>query len=449
MIDNKFLLYRILTIQKQKVEKKKLTRMIVNSLYSCDNLFLLNGMNSQSVDLIYLDPPFNSKRTYSAPVGSKSAGASFKDMWRWNDVNLAYLERLYSEYPEISDYIGLIGQMHSKPMMAYVAYMTQRLFEMRRILKPNGSIYLHVDPTASHYLKNIMDGIFGKSNFRNEIVWCYTQGGRSIKDFPKKHDIILRYSKGKDYIFNSDSIKIPYTTYSEKAVDSFSKIDEDGRHYKEIYGTGKSKKYRYYKDDGKTPYDWWVDIYQMTGNKSKAVKSEAVGYPTQKPLALLHRIIKASSNEGDVVFDPFCGCATACVASQQLNRKWIGCDIEEKAADILVERLSDDAGMFSDFIHVTTPPQRTDVENIEPTLTIKKRLYQQQSGNCNGCGNEYLIKDFEIDHVVPKSKGGGDYYENYQLLCGHCNRTKSNKPMEYLLAKVAKISTTRKAVSYD
>ena len=139
--------------------------MTVNSLYTCDNLFLLNGMNSESVDLIYLDPPFNSKRTYSAPVGSKSAGASFKDMWGWNDVNIAYLERLYETHPEISDYIGLIGQMHSKPMMAYVAYMTQRLFEMKRILKPTGNIYLHVDPTASHYLKKYYGWHFWQKQF--------------------------------------------------------------------------------------------------------------------------------------------------------------------------------------------------------------------------------------------------------------------------------------------
>ena len=190
---------------------------------------------------------------------------------------------------------------------------------------------------------------------------------------------------------------------------------------------------------------WWDDITPLLSPTMK----ERTGYPTQKPLALLHRIIKASSNEGDVVFDPFCGCATACVASQQLNRKWIGCDIEEKAADILVERLSDDAGMFSDFIHVTTPPQRTDVEKIEPTIPIKERLYGEQNGACHGCFNEFESRNLEIDHIVPKSKGGGDYYENYQLLCGACNRVKGNRPMEYLLAKVAKIRNAKQAVSYD
>ncbi len=403
--------------------------MTVNSLYTCDNLFLLNGMNSESVDLIYLDPPFNSKRTYSAPVGSKSAGASFKDMWGWDDVNVAYLERLYETHPEISDYIGLIGQMHSKPMMAYIAYMTQRLFEMKRILKPTGSIYLHVDPTASHYLKNIMDGIFGKSNFRNEIAWCYSSGGVSKKWFSKKHDVILWYSQSKTYHFNPQ-----YRPYSEGTKQRG--LTQYKKNLNENYQL---------REEGALQKDWWDDITPLLSPTNK----ERTGYPTQKPLALLHRIIKASSNEGDVVFDPFCGCATACVASQQLNRKWIGCDIEEKAADILVERLSDDAGMFSDFIHVTTPPQRNDVERIEPTIPIKTRLYEEQNGACHGCFNEFDARNLEIDHIVPKSKGGGDYYENYQLLCGACNRVKGNRPMEYLLAKVAKIRNAKQAVSYD
>ncbi|MCH9844915.1 MAG: HNH endonuclease [Alphaproteobacteria bacterium] len=414
--------------------------MTLNSLYTCDNLFLLSGMNSESVDLIYLDPPFNSKRTYSAPVGSKSAGASFTDMWGWDDVNIAYLERLYESHPDIVNFIDTIYSLHSKAMGAYITYMTQRLLEMRRILKSTGSIYVHIDPTASHYLKIIMDGIFGKSNFRNEIVWCYSIGGKSQRDFGKKHDIILRYSKTQNYYFDKKGASIPRKPNSHMKIGT----DDNGLDYQEKKDKKSGKVYRYYLHEGKIADDYWVDI-ETLNREAK----ERMGYPTQKPLALLHRIIKASSEEGDVVFDPFCGCATACVASQQLNRKWIGCDIEEKAADILVERLSDDAGMFSDFVHTTIPPQRTDVERIEPTLPIKQRLYQQQDGHCNGCLTEYQIKDFEIDHIIPKSKGGGDYYENYQLLCGHCNRTKSNKPMDYLLAKVARITHIRKTVSYD
>ncbi len=421
--------------------------MTLNSLYTCDNLFLLSGMNSESVDLIYLDPPFNSKRTYAAPVGSKSAGASFKDMWGWDDVNIAYLERLYETHPDIVNFIDTIYSLHSKAMGAYITYMTQRLLEMRRILKQTGSIYVHIDPTASHYLKIIMDGIFGKSNFRNEIVWHYSGWNSRLKsNFNKRHDVILFYANDTNNAFNSYAID--WANEEEYIKQRKQKVhaDENDRKYV-LSDSGNGGRIKRYIDEamqyGKPIDDVWE--LDKLNNSSK----EHMGYPTQKPLALLHRIIKASSKEGDVVFDPFCGCATACVASQQLNRKWIGCDIEEKAVDILVERLSDDAGMFSDFVHTTTPPQRTDVERIEPTLPIKQRLYKEQEGHCNGCLTEYQIKDFEIDHIIPKSKGGGNYYENYQLLCGHCNRTKSNKPMEYLLAKVARINHTRKAVSYD
>jgi site-specific DNA-methyltransferase (adenine-specific) len=188
-----------------------------------------------------------------------------------------------------------------------------------------------------------------------------------------------------------------------------------------------------YLEKGKIPEDYWIDI-PSGGHISP---KERTGYPTQKPLALLNRIIKASSNEFDIIMDPFCGCATTCVAAQQLNRKWIGIDIEKQAAHILVERLSDDAGAFKDFISTTLIPQRTDVTRVSPNKKeIKERLYKEQNGICNGCGNEYLLKDLDVDHIIPLNKGGGSYYENYQLLCGNCNSTKKDRPMEYLRAKI-------------
>jgi len=141
-----------------------------NTLYTNDNLFILNGLNSNLVDLIYLDPPFNSKRFYSAPVGSKAAGASFKDMWTWEDVNEEYLNTLAKNYPALTAYIASIGAIHSDAMKAYLTYMAQRIIEMHRVLKNTGSLYLHCDPTASHYLKVVLDEIFGKNNFRNEIT---------------------------------------------------------------------------------------------------------------------------------------------------------------------------------------------------------------------------------------------------------------------------------------
>jgi site-specific DNA-methyltransferase (adenine-specific) len=164
---------------------------------------------------------------------------------------------------------------------------------------------------------------------------------------------------------------------------------------------------------------------------------ERTNYPTQKPLALLNRIINASSNEGDIVMDPFCGCATTCVAAQQLGRKWIGIDVEKQAVSILVDRLSSDSGMFKDFINTKLIPQRTDVSIESPkSKSVKERLYKEQNGLCNGCSVAFEIRNLEIDHIIPKAKGGGDYYENYQLLCSSCNRIKGQKPMEYLRMKI-------------
>jgi site-specific DNA-methyltransferase (adenine-specific) len=399
-----------------------------NTLYTNDNLFVLYGMNSEIADLIYLDPPFNSKRMYSAPVGTKAAGASFKDMWTWEDVNDAYLDRLVEKYPDLVSYIKAVKTIHSEAMMAYVMYMAQRLIEMHRVLKSTGSLYLHCDPTASHYLKNVLDCIFGRNNFRNEIIWAYESGGRSTKDFSRKHDVILRYSKSESWVFNAKNVLLP----REKTRHNHMKknIDEDGRAYYSIKSAGKI--YKYYTDEGVVPSDVWQIAH--LNNKDP----ERTGYPTQKPLSLLHRIIKASSNEGDLVLDPFCGCATTCVAAQQLQRKWIGIDVEKQAVGVLMDRLSDDGqDLFSDFINLTQPPQRTDVELASPdSKTIKERLFAEQSGNCNGCGEAFKIWNMEIDHIVPKSKGGGDYVENYQLLCGSCNKIKGDRTMEYLRTKL-------------
>ncbi|MEN9782433.1 MAG: hypothetical protein RL208_583 [Pseudomonadota bacterium] len=417
-----------------------------NKLYTGDNLYILNGMNSESVDLIYLDPPFNSKRLYSAPVGSKAAGSSFKDMWTWADVDESFLEILATKYPEMTDFIKSIERVHSKGMMAYITYMAERIVELHRILKETGSFYLHCDPTASHYLKVLLDEIFGKENFRNEVVWCYKDNANSKKHYNKKHDIILFYSKTSNYYFNPYKI---LRDLSETTIKKYKYQDENGRY--RLMGRGivgspiKSARdinpewektnpelvFRHYLKDGALPLDW----FEMAPINQNA--TERTGYPTQKPIALVERIIKASCPEDGTVLDPFCGCATTCVAAQLLNRRWIGIDIEENAVSILHDRLHD---LFNqkavDFINPKILPQRTDVK-IEPiTKNVKERLFEEQKGCCNGCGLEFNILNLEVDHIIPKSKGGGDYYENYQLLCSSCNRTKGDRPMEYLRTKI-------------
>ena len=417
------------------------TNVTPNTLFTGDCLYVLNGMNSESVDLIYLDPPFNSKRFYSAPVGSKAAGASFKDMWSWEDVDEAYLERMIDDYPYLVQFIQSVRVIHGKAMMSYITYMTQRIIELHRVLKPTGSLYLHCDPTASHYLKIVLDRVFGKGNFRNEVVWKKYAGRKNNakSKFTTQHDTILFYVKSSEGKFFP--LFIPH---SKKEINKkYKHIDESGKKYRLAWGrayqlTGKQRRIYLEDSPGRAIGNLWVeDDLQL--NTSSA---ERVGYPTQKPIKLLERVIKASSNEGDTILDPFCGCATTCVAAQQLNRKWIGIDIEKKSAELVVNRLSDDAGLFSDFIHLIKPSVRTDIEITDITDTKNKKQVKEKLGKeygkvCNACGMDDY-KNLEIDHIVPKSKGGQDTYGNYQLLCGNCNRRKGNSTMEHLRAKIAK-----------
>jgi site-specific DNA-methyltransferase (adenine-specific) len=368
-------------------------------------------------------------------------------MWTWEDVNEAYLETLAGKYPALTTFIASIGAIHSKAMKAYLTYMAQRIIETHRVLKDSGSLYLHCDPTASHYLKVLLDEIFGRDNFRNEIIWYYRRWTGKAKKLQSLHDIIFFYTKSDRYTFNE---LFRSTTEGQlkkhlKGWDRNSVIIEGKRQPQLIIYDKEKVEYavknktldlsvfaRIIENDKleTKESDVWTDI-NILNSQSK----ERTGYPTQKPLALLHRIVKSSSNEGDLVFDPFCGCATTCVAAQQLGRKWIGIDIEKQAVSILIQRLSDDAGLFKNFINTTIVPQRTDIYRIEPTKSVKERLYKEQNCLCNGCKTEFEIRNLEIDHIIPKSKGGGDYYENYQLLCSACNRMKGDRPMEYLRMK--------------
>jgi len=461
--------------------KKKFT----NTLYTDDNLFVLTGMNSNSVDLIYLDPPFNSKRIYSAPIGTKAAGSSFKDMWTWQDVNEAYLDTLADKFPSLTKFIISIGGIHSKAMMAYLTYMAQRIIEMHRVLKDTGSLYLHCDQAASHYLKILLDEIFGKNNFRNEIIWkrksSVGQSNKKSRQFGYNIDTIYFYSKTKNNVFHTI-----FTDSNPKYIKQFfTHKDPDGRVYRLATLTSPAPRQNLiYEYKGHKPPEkgWAISLEKMKEwdkigkihipkdvNKRiqrkiyldevkgllvqtlwddidvlSPTSKERTGYPTQKPLALLHRIIKASSNEGDIVLDPFCGCATTCVAAQQLDRKWIGIDIEKQAVDILVERLSNDAGLFKDFVNTKIVPQRTDVKRVGKTDSVKERLYKEQNGLCKACGTKFDLWNLEIDHIIPQAKGGGNYYENYQLLCGSCNRIKGDRPMEYLRLKIKTRDETMK-----
>jgi len=307
--------------------------MKTNALYYGDNLAWLRDHKyfpDESVDLIYLDPPFNSKTDYNLifnePGGDDSQAQikAFDDTWSWDsEASAQAYGELATTKPSIAELVNWISNQGSpqRSIAAYLSMLSIRLLELHRVLRDTGSIYLHCDPTTSHYIKIVMDTIFGSKNFRNEIVWCYTSGGKSSKSFARKHDTILFYSKSDNYVFNANAIRIPY---SEKTLANY-KPGLTGSTY-----TADIKLH----DGGKIPEDYW--------NIAIASKStiEYLGYPTQKPIALLRRIIEASSNKKDVILDPFCGCGTAIDAAQELQRYWIGIDVTWLAIDLVEKRLN-------------------------------------------------------------------------------------------------------------
>ena len=270
-----------------------------NRLFWGDNLHVMRQLPSQSIDLIYIDPPFFSGAQYNVIFGDQNELRSFGDIWE----------------------AGMPG---------YLIWLNARLYEMKRLLKKTGSIYVHLDWHASHYVKQEMDKIFGYENFRNEIVWCYTGPSRTIRDLAHKHDTILRYSKTDDRVFNIDAIKIPY---SKSFLNRRQYIEGSGG----IYGgrNEKGKNVERY-EEGKVPEDWWNDI-PSGGQMSR---NERIGYPTQKPEKLIERIILASSKGGDVVADFFCGGGTLPATAQRLGRHWIACDQSRVAVAITADRVT-------------------------------------------------------------------------------------------------------------
>ncbi len=476
------------------------------TLFIADNLEIMRGMDSDTVDLIYLDPPFKSGKQWRAPIGSPAEGAEFKDIWTDADIKDEWHGQIAAEHEELYQIIQASEAVYDTSMKIYLTAMAVRLFEMHRILKPTGSIYLHCDPTASHYLKAAMDSLFGSNNFRNEVIWKRTSTKSLAKRYATNTDRILYYIKSNKATWNQQ-----YAPYDDEYIrKAFRSRDKHGKYGTADLSGGKAGSRRAYmplKGIEPPPGRAWAP---PTRNKFPAsaqvllpnnyedldplAKCEALdnadllhwpkgkigrpqwkkylsamlgvvasdllldippvkgkedtGYPTQKPLALLERIIKTSSNEGDMVLDPFCGCATACVAAERLHRQWVGIDISPDAEDITVLRLSDEVDESSNLFKPLTDvivrkdaPERTDnaeeiaVQKRLPRYqTHKPALFGRQHGKCNGCQYPFHFRNLTVDHIKPQSKGGTDHMQKLQLLCATCNSTKGNGTQAELIS---------------
>ena len=429
------------------------------TLYYGDNLPALRRMNSDTVHLIATDPPFKKQR------GFFSDGGGYDDRWTWQRDILGldrrgnavaenhddWIDQIQDDWPAAWKVIDAARSGYGDDMGAFLCWLGVRLMEMRRILRDDGSIYLHIDHTAHAWTKALMDAIFGKKHFRNEVAWCYKSGGASpTRHFSRKHDTILFYSKSDDYQFNQQrekSYNRDFKPYRFAGVQEYQ--DETG----------------WYTLVGMKDY-WNID---MVGRTS----AERRGYPTQKPLALYERIIAASSNSGDIVLDPFCGCATTPIAAERLGRQWVGMDIWERAYAEVTSRLRDHGILTDDPAQEGQPnangrlqfteyrlnfinnkekgaqfPERTD-DNEVATSALRLRTRRptepwQQLSNammrriltvaqsrdgpvcCAGCGRLLDGDFFHLDHINPKSQGGKNYITNRILICGPCNGRKSD-----------------------
>lgn len=471
-----------------------------NTVFIRDNLEVLRGFNSDMVDLIYLDPPFNKNRAFEAPIGSPAEGSGFKDIWTMDDVKAIEHGMLAKENPAVYAVIEAARVVDGSDMQSYLIMMASRLIEMRRVLKPTGSIFVHCDDTAGKRLWDLLDAIFGLSNFQNKVIWQRTRGRSDALRFGRVHDLIFYYSKSNERTWNRVYVENrpeyvgrayvqedelgkwslgDLTASGERDGDSgqsWRGITPEGRHwYTPTKGTmsdfiiendlipdwpdgystvrerldaldaanlihwpkrGGMPRLKRYLDasHGLAVNDVIVDVKRL-----EARSKERVGYPTQKPLALLSRLIEAASNPGDLVLDPFCGCATTLVAAHNLERKWIGIDVSPKAAALVRQRLAQTVKPFDGEVYVREDvPRRTDVPQ---DFQIHRRdhktlLYGLQGGYCWGCRDHFTFRHLTLDHIVARNVGGQDIFDNLQLLCAACNSKKGTQQMAVFIQQL-------------
>ena len=444
------------------------------TLFHGDNLDFLRGMNSESVHLFATDPPFNKGRDFHATPDSLAAGAKFQDRWSWKaDVEGAWIDQIQDDWPAVWEVIDAARAAWGDDMAAFLCFMAVRLIEMRRVLRDDGSLYLHCDPTASHYLKALLDSVFERRNFVNEIIWHYSGPQRpSRRRFGTKHETIFRYAKTANYFSNPAGI-LPFQPLADDELKAYKRLD-DGRYYyttprgdytdasikrltaedrveRTRRGTVRIRHFLTVDARGRVGRnkqlpDVWVDIVSL----GHAGGLERTGYPTQKPLALYERLIDAATDPGHIVCDPFAGCATTPIAAERLSRRWVAMDIWDGAIDIVQQRLADSRQLLTDAdpqVHYTAePPTRTDDGGeAVPFLQVTERyaepngprmsraamldfLLAQHGAKCQGCDRTFDDPRYlELDHNTPRSDGGMNHITNRVLLCGPCNRLKSNQ----------------------
>jgi DNA modification methylase len=477
----------------------------MNRLLFGDNLPWLRNREifpDASVDLVYLDPPFNSNADYNVLFREASGEASpaqfhaFTDTWNWADAAETYNQFL-DDCPNLAvvDMMqSFFSFLRSSPMMAYLAMMAPRLVELHRILKPTGSLYLHCDPTASHYLKLMLDGVFGAENFRTEIIWkrnsAHSDARQGRKQHGRIHDIILFYTKGGDWTWNN-----VFTEYDQDYVDGFYKHVEPktGRRYRlgditapggaspkkknpcyeflgvtrywryskkrmrQLYDEGRIIQtkpgtvpaYKRYLDEmeGVPLQDLWTDVKPIG-----AQAAERLGYPTQKPQSLLERIIASSTNPGDMVLDPFCGCGTTIHAAQKLGRQWIGIDVTYLAINLIKRRLNDAFGEEACFEERGQP---TDLGSAKRLAQLDKFQFQHwalsligarplREGGGKGAdrGVDGLLHFYESkekrEKIIVQVKGGGVKRSDVATLLGDVNNQKAKGGILVTLEKPSK-----------
>ena len=441
---------------------------------------MLRGIDSETIDLIATDPPFNKGRDFHATPDSLAAGARFADRWRWEeDLQPEWLDQIEDDWPAVKAVVDAAKIASGMDTAAFLCWLGVRVIEMRRVLKPTGSIYLHCDDTAAAWIKALMDAVFGRAQFQADLIWNRAAENLSRRKYRRASEHLLFYSKSKDYTWNG-----AYLPHSEEYVaQSYRWSDDRGRYTTTacqnnadrpnmVYEfRGNTRQWRYSKEtmerldaDGLLVFNKqgiprrklylddspgvavttvWSDI-----NVLQSRASERVGYPTQKPLALYERIVAASSNEGDMVLDPFAGCATTPIAAERLGRRWVAMDLWQGAHAIIKDRLQREVRLDEDgdyeVLLETSPPVRTDggaeaapflrrLERAEPPPdgTPRSRagmlelLIEQYGARCQGCEREFDDPRYlQLDHNTPRVDGGINHVSNRVLLCGPCNREK-------------------------